>query len=348
MGRPAGAPLGAANSSSHVQVLGAGAREGGAPSAPSVLLFFDRARYLFNAGEGFQRFCVERRVRLARLSAVFATRVGADATGGLPGMLLTMADTSCGGLLAGHAALALHGPRGLQALVGAFRTFVNVRDLGLRVREFPDAVAEPVLQNELVAITPVVLRPEGAPPAAAAAAVVADAAADAADGGGEDAEDADGGEPGAKRPRLSNCAAAAGAAANGAAAAAPTSVACYVCALPEVAGKFLPARAAALGVPRGPAYGALVRGEAVAAVSGRMVQPAEVMEAPTPGPVVLVVDCPSAAYVGALADAEAGLGKWAADAEAREKGASGGWLGGDCFALVGLLCLIPPADRRYR
>jgi ribonuclease Z len=326
MGRPAGAPLGAANSSCHVQVLGAGAREGGAPSAPSVLLFFDRARYLFNAGEGFQRFCVERRVRLARLSAVFTTRVGADATGGLPGMLLTMADTSCGGLLAGHAALALHGPRGLQALVGAFRTFVNVRDLGLRVREFPDAVADPVLQNELVAITPVVLRPEGAP-APAAAAPVAAAAADTAADGAEDAEDA---EPGAKRPRLSN-GGADGAGANSAAAAAPTSVACYVCALPEVAGKFLPARAAALGVPRGPAYGALVRGEAVAAVSGRMVQPAEVMEAPTPGPVVLVVDCPSAAYVGALADAEAGLGKWAADAEAREKGASGGWLGGGCF-----------------
>lgn len=54
-------------------------------SVPSVLLFFDRQRFLFNAGEGFQRFCVEHRVKLSKVSGVLATRTTTEATGGLPG-----------------------------------------------------------------------------------------------------------------------------------------------------------------------------------------------------------------------------------------------------------------------
>lgn len=64
-------------------MLGVGADTG--CSVPSVLLFFDRQRFLFNAGEGFQRFCVEHRVKLAKVSAVLATRTTTEATGGLPG-----------------------------------------------------------------------------------------------------------------------------------------------------------------------------------------------------------------------------------------------------------------------
>lgn len=48
-------------------------------------------------------------------------------------MLITMADTGCGGLLAGHDSITLHGPKGLTTLVNAFRTFVNVKDIGLKV-----------------------------------------------------------------------------------------------------------------------------------------------------------------------------------------------------------------------
>lgn len=54
-------------------------------TAPSVLLFFDRQRYLFNAGEGFQRFCVEHKLKLGRISAVLLTRTTTEASGGLPG-----------------------------------------------------------------------------------------------------------------------------------------------------------------------------------------------------------------------------------------------------------------------
>ena len=30
---------------------------------PSIMLFFDHRRFLFNVGEGFQRYCVEHGVR---------------------------------------------------------------------------------------------------------------------------------------------------------------------------------------------------------------------------------------------------------------------------------------------
>ena len=152
-------------------------------------------------------------------------------------MLLTMADTSCGGLLAGHAGMSVYGPPGLTTLVNAFRTFVNVRDIGLKVTEFGgapqgDTQPAPVVQSELVTITPVTLAAEGA-----------GARADAAQGGaGAD-------EPQAKRQRLEGGDAAAAAAA-GQAAAQPHDVvasvsvespaACYVCELPDVPGKFLP------------------------------------------------------------------------------------------------------------
>jgi hypothetical protein len=38
-------------------------------AAPSVLLLFDKQRYLFNAGEGIQRHFIEHKQRLSRVSA---------------------------------------------------------------------------------------------------------------------------------------------------------------------------------------------------------------------------------------------------------------------------------------
>lgn len=42
-------------------------------------------RYIFNVGEGFQRFCVEHKIRLAKVNAVLLTRTSSLAAGGLPG-----------------------------------------------------------------------------------------------------------------------------------------------------------------------------------------------------------------------------------------------------------------------
>ncbi|KAH7618880.1 putative tRNAse Z TRZ4, mitochondrial [Nannochloris sp. 'desiccata'] len=304
--------IGAINTSCYVQVLGVGSDTGCA--VPSALLFFDRQRYLFNVGEGFQRFCVEHRVKLAKINNVLTTRVTTEATGGLPGMLLTMADTTAGGLLTGHVGMTIHGPPGLHTLVNAFRTFVNVRDMGLKVMEFGrregagavGIISRPVVKNDAVSITPIIIR----------------TAQDKS--GGRDSNDsgANGEQHTAKRQKIDDAAPGMSLPQAGMdipSTATESAAACYVCELPDIPGKFLPHKAASLGVPRGPLYGQLARGQEVTAVNGKLVRPEDVMEAATPGPVVLILDCPSEGFISALADAENGVGKWAADAEAGGK-----------------------------
>jgi ribonuclease Z len=252
-------------------------------------------------------------------------------------MLLTMADTSCGGLLAGHAGMSLYGPPGLNTLVNAFRTFVNVRDIGLKVTEFGGssgsgcaageaaaggaaAQLRPVVKSELVSITPVVLT------AAAPASAEAGAEPEAKRQRVEAASNGDASSAGAEA-----AAAGAGASMDIASVAVEGPAACYICELPDVPGKFLPQKvggrlsgwlrgcarrlsllpaattggwaaagtqlqlllraspschlvqAAALGVPRGPLCGKLVRGEEVTAANGQVVRPQDVMEPTTPG-----------------------------------------------------------------
>lgn len=97
------------------------------------------------------------------------------------------------------------------------------------------------------------------------------------------------------------------------------------------------AQAAALGVPRGPSYGRLVRGESVTSASGATVTPADVMEPGTPGPTVLVVDCPSTEYLASLG-ASQGLAAWMDGSEQAARGECWGvgarGLGGHCVCVV--------------
>ncbi|KAJ3196209.1 tRNAse Z trz4, mitochondrial [Irineochytrium annulatum] len=65
----------------YIQILGTETGD----STPSVLVVFDSQRYLFNVGEGSQRFCMENKVKLGRLKNIFITRVGWDAVGGMAG-----------------------------------------------------------------------------------------------------------------------------------------------------------------------------------------------------------------------------------------------------------------------
>jgi len=71
-----------------VQVVGVG---DAGDSHPALLVAAGGQRFLFNAGEGLQRFCMEHRVRLARVDGIFLTSVGAETMGGLPGAYACLA-----------------------------------------------------------------------------------------------------------------------------------------------------------------------------------------------------------------------------------------------------------------
>lgn len=85
---------------------------------PSLYIFFEHQRYLINVGEGTQRFCLEHKIRLSKVNRIFFTQQTWERTGGLPGMLLTMADT-------GSTELAISGPKNFLRFLSCLRFYVH-------------------------------------------------------------------------------------------------------------------------------------------------------------------------------------------------------------------------------
>lgn len=97
-------------------------------SSPSVMLSADRERIVFNAGEGWQRLCVEQGVRVSKCDTMCLTHISPEAVGGLPGYLLTAAD-------AGLTRLWLCGPAGLNNFFAATRHFMQRDNLTIEIDE---------------------------------------------------------------------------------------------------------------------------------------------------------------------------------------------------------------------
>lgn len=119
-------------------------------SCPSLLLFFDNQRYLFGCGEGSQRFCTEHRVRLAKVSHIFLPQVSWEHVGGLPGMLLSLADI-------GTTQIAVHGPRNTSQLLAATRYFICRHDMSVEAQDFLDVPSPAPFVDEFVKVHPIVL-----------------------------------------------------------------------------------------------------------------------------------------------------------------------------------------------
>lgn len=77
----------------------------------------------------------------------------------------------------------------------------------------------------------------------------------------------------------------------------------YICRMSDIRGKFNPERAIQLGVKRGRNFGLLQRGESVTAEDGTEVKSEQVMSQGTPGPVLLIVSCPSIDHIQSLVTA---------------------------------------------
>ena len=66
---------------------------------------------------------------------------------------------------------------------------------------------------------------------------------------------------------------------------------CYICDLANTPGRFLPEKAAAMGVPKGPMFGQLKGGQAVVLPDGKAVQPADVTLPTCACPKACLVSC---------------------------------------------------------
>ncbi|KAK0666196.1 putative ribonuclease [Cercophora samala] len=82
-----------------------------------VLLHFDRRRYLFGRmAEGTQRAMVQRKIAMAKIHNIFVTgTVDWGTTGGLPGLMLTLADVVAGAKAARAEEVASREAKGLKA-----------------------------------------------------------------------------------------------------------------------------------------------------------------------------------------------------------------------------------------
>ncbi|OVA20274.1 tRNase Z endonuclease [Macleaya cordata] len=280
------------NTICYVQILGTGLDT--QDTSPSVLLFFDKQRFIFNAGEGLQRFCTEHKIKLSKIDHIFLSRVCSETAGGLPGLLLTLASMGDEGM-----SVNICGPSDLKYLVDAMRSFIPNAAM-VHTRSFGPAsnadgaslydqgkFTEPIvlIDDEVVKISAILLRPscsEGSQlmnnPSSVSSQEKRDRFAEPLASHSQNPNRKDGVvlKPG------------------------DISV-IYVCELPEIKGKFDPGKAKALGLKPGPNYRELQLGNSVMSDSKNiMVHPSDVLGPSVPGPIVLLVDCPTLSHLQEL------------------------------------------------
>ncbi|XP_062188934.1 tRNase Z TRZ3, mitochondrial-like [Phragmites australis] len=238
------------NTTCYVQILGTGMDT--QDTSPSILLFFDKQRFIFNAGEGLQRFCTEHKIKLSKIDHIFLTRVCSETAGGLPGLVLTLAGIGDEGM-----SVNIWGPSDLDFLAGAMRSFIPNRAMlhthsfgaGRNVSSSQSKDSVVILEDEVVRISAMFVKPSYC-------------------NGAGSLKDID------LKPN-------------------DTAIV-YACELPEIKGKFDPAKAAALGLKPGPKYRELQLGNSVQSDQfDEMVHPSDVLGPSIPGPTVLLVDCPT-------------------------------------------------------
>ncbi|OMJ07567.1 Ribonuclease Z [Smittium culicis] len=87
-------------------------------SVPTLLVHLEKARYLFNCGEGTQRLFNENTVKISKLKTIFSTQNSWSHIGGLPGLLLTLGSI-------GITNLNVYGPKNIDKTLDATRHFTQ-------------------------------------------------------------------------------------------------------------------------------------------------------------------------------------------------------------------------------
>ena len=242
------------SSNRYVRVIGTGASE----TSPSLYLFTDGGRYLFNCGGSTERFCLEHKVRVSKLENVFITRPSWDCWGGLSGLAMGMRTNEEGA--GGKVEMNLYGPQGIRHFKEAIELVVH----GERIIFNPIVLEEDcatLYRDDEITVTGVRLQ------------------AEQSKGSVQSPTEGESGckEPDFKRKKLVHI---------------QTSIV-YLCQLADIPGKFDNKKAKALGLKPGPLYAKLVQGESVSGPNDSIIRPSDVLGPPHPGPVFVVVDCPN-------------------------------------------------------
>eukprot|EP00026_Physarum_polycephalum_P000322 Phypoly_transcript_00322.p1 GENE.Phypoly_transcript_00322~~Phypoly_transcript_00322.p1 ORF type:complete len:780 (+),score=113.21 Phypoly_transcript_00322:2922-5261(+) len=289
---------------------------------PSLLICVEDLRLLFNAGEGIQRLSNEHGIKLSKINHLFLTSLSWPNWGGAPDLMFYFSDS-------GKKGLNVYGPTSVQDFVLINHYYFWKPEFLIGVHELSD---KSVLNypSKGVFVKPILITPKNFIPVqstriknpcyedviAMRNQIEEEEALGISDSHDvhlppEDEEEAEEGprSPNAgppkgfrisphhenvkssllslaiNRPKFINT---------------PKidhAVVCYCVHTPEIAGKFDMAAATKLGVPKGPMCGKLVKGETIELPNGKKVSPEDCVGPATPGPIVLVVACPTLDYV---------------------------------------------------
>ena len=248
----------------YLQVLGTGSSE----LSPTILLFTDSHRYLFNCGESLQRVCGEHKVRLSRVRDIFLTRCTWENLGGLPGFAIHLRHL-------GVSSIRLRGPPSLASFQRASGVFMRREDVTLETAVSGNGAAAEVYRDECISIHPVSLHPHPGHVAAS-------------ESSSSESEE----EQASRPPQLKK--------AKSHKARPDDSTVAYVCKLPSVPGKFNPSKALEMGLPPGPQYAELVRGKSVTTPDGRVVHPHDVLGPEQKGLEFIIIECPHTRFIESL------------------------------------------------
>ncbi|XP_047428804.1 zinc phosphodiesterase ELAC protein 2 isoform X2 [Mugil cephalus] len=258
-------------SSVYLQVVGSGSRD----SPSSLYVFSEYNRYLFNCGEGTQRLMQEHKLKAARLDNIFLTRLSWENVGGLSGMILTLKDT-------GVPECALSGPPQLENYLQAIKSFSGpLEDIKLLVRPYTEEMHSD--DTMTVCQVPIFTKTtDGGKHSPTQGRTSPSQSSPKRDhfhigGNGEDA--------GERRAAVRDT----------------SLVVAFVCKIHPRKGNFLVAQAKELGLPIGtaaigPLIADLKNGKSIM-YEGKEIRPEQVCTPTDPGPVFIVVECPSEEFV---------------------------------------------------
>ncbi|KAG5519835.1 hypothetical protein PMAC_000110 [Pneumocystis sp. 'macacae'] len=122
---------------------------------PSILLHYDKKRYLFGVGEAIQRTCVSRKIKIRRIREVFLTfgsRGVWEGFGGFPGLFLTLADQN-----RFENDVTIHGPKNTLYLMLTLRHFIYRPNIRIKINEFRSETCRFIDEN--LTIIPVISSP---------------------------------------------------------------------------------------------------------------------------------------------------------------------------------------------
>lgn len=266
----------------YVQVVGAGSRDNGA----SLYVFSEFNRYLFNCGEGTQRLMQEHKLKIARLDNIFLTRMSWDTVGGLSGMILTLKDT-------GVHQCVLSGPPQLDRYLKAIKVFSGqLEDIKLAVRPY----TEPQYKDETMTVSQIPLF-SGRKAESGRCSPRSFSPHSSQQGALRILEDQEENQSIHTRRRSTSPE-------GKEVTRDPSLVVAYVCKLHSRTGNFLVMKAKEMGLPVGtaaigPIIKALKSGKTVTH-EGKEIRPEELCTPADPGPVFIVVDCPSEDFIKPL------------------------------------------------